>query len=288
MLKKAASIVILFLLSSGMVCYCWIARPDDVARADDRADTTAQRSLETRTPAEIKTAGVVTWKGSQDGRWSNPGNWEGGRVPGATDVARFAVESGSEGLVDANSSGMVAGLILEPEYHGKIRLKRDLSIINDLVIAGGTFIQGNFGLSLSRYRQTGGTFTGGDARLKIRYEATLSGGTLLSSKSMTARSLTIESPAVVTMAANSKLNLTGDGEPLNGNGLLDVTTNGPNSVEYTGRATADVTAAGPIQGVLGITGPANLQMPPQLPDLRGALGVDSPVRPLAPSLYEEL
>lgn len=122
----------------------------------------------------------------------------------------------------------------------------------------------------------------------IQYAATLSGGTLLSSKSMTARSLTIVSPAVVTMAANSKLNLTGDGEPLSGDGLLDVTTHGPNSLEYTGRATADVTAAGPIQGVLGITGPANLQMPPQLPDLRGALGVDSPVRPLAPSLYEEL
>ena len=55
-------------------------------------------------PPQIKAAAVVTWKGSQDDRWSNPGNWEGDRVPGASDVARFAARSSSEVLVDAGLS----------------------------------------------------------------------------------------------------------------------------------------------------------------------------------------
>jgi hypothetical protein len=90
---------------------------------------------------------------------------------------------------------------MEPDYDGTLSLKRDLTVSNDLVLAGGTLDQGNYRLSVSHYRQTGGRFTGGDASLIIEYEATVSGGTLLSSKSITAQSLTINSPAVVTMAA---------------------------------------------------------------------------------------
>ena len=211
------------------------------------------RNIERRSP--IKTAAVVTWKGNHDHRWSNAANWESGHVPGASDVARFAAPSSSGVLVDADSPGAVAGLILEPDYRGTLSLKRDMTVSNDLVLAGGTLNQGNYRLSVSHYRQTGGTFTGGDASLMIQDEATVSGGTLLTSKSMTAQSLTINSPAVVTMAANSKLDLTGDGEPLRGSGLLDVTTNGPNSLEYTGPSTADVTAAAPIKGALGFGDP---------------------------------
>src|SRR5688572_6083647 len=107
-------------------------------------------------PTLIKTATVVTWNGSEDNRWSNPGNWEGGRVPGTSDTARFAASSGSEVLVDADSSGNVAGLILEPDYHGTLRLNRDLTVSNDLMLAGGTLNQGNYRLSVSHYRQTGG------------------------------------------------------------------------------------------------------------------------------------
>jgi hypothetical protein len=212
--------------------------------AADRQFSTIESAL------PIKAAAVITWKGSQDNRWSNPGNWEGSRVPGTSDVVRFAASSSSEVQVDPDSSGTVASLILEPDYHGTLSLKRDLTVSNELVLSGGTVDQGNYSLSVGHYRQKGGTFTGGDASLTIQYEATLSGGTLLGSKSMTAQSLTINSPAVVTMAANSKLNLTGDGQPLNGDGLLDVTSHGPNSLEYTGLATADVTAAGPLRGAL--------------------------------------
>ncbi|MFL6373829.1 MAG: hypothetical protein ACJ73D_04095, partial [Pyrinomonadaceae bacterium] len=215
--------------------------------------------------ASVKSSAVVTWNGIQDHRWSNASNWEGNRVPGPSDVARFAALSGSEVLVDPDSSGTVAGIILEPDYQGTLILKHDLTVSNDLVLAGGTLNQGSYHLSVSHYRQTGGAFIGGDATLTIQYEAALSGGTLLSSKSMIARSVTINSPAVVTMAANSKLNLTGDGEPLKGDGLLDVTTHGPNSLEYTGRATSDVTTAGPLRGALGAAVPPPSALPFAIP-----------------------
>jgi hypothetical protein len=234
----------------------------------------------------IKTAAVVTWTGDQDHhRWSNPGNWDGGRVPGPTDVARFAANSSSEVLVDADSSGTVAGLILEPDFHGTLSLKRDLTVSNDLVLAGGTLNQGDYGLRLGNYRQTGGTFKGGDSSLMIQFDVIVSGGTLLTSKSMTARSLTITAPAVVTMAANSKLNLTGDGQPLSGNGSLDVRTNGPNSIEYTGRATADVTAAGPIRGALGVVEPSQSDMAFRLRESYGAPGFE---RPILPQVHSQL
>jgi hypothetical protein len=75
--------------------------------ASTGSDILGARNHQLRTiesPLQIK---AVTWKGSQDHCWSNPSNWEGGRVPGASDVARFAARSSSEVLVDADSSGSV-------------------------------------------------------------------------------------------------------------------------------------------------------------------------------------
>lgn len=78
----------------------------------------------------------------------------------------------------------------------------------------------------------------------------------------------------MTMAANSKLNLTGDGTPLGGSGILDVTSNRSSSVEYTGRATFDVTQADPLKRGLdashqdalgrfnaGLLNPSTIQIP---------------------------
>ena len=62
-------------------------------------------------------------------------------------------------------------------------------------------------------------------------------------QALSVTTLDIRSPGVVRMGANGKLNITGDGTPLTGNGTLDVQTNRPNSVEYTGHATSDLTAA---------------------------------------------
>src|SRR5260370_38033810 len=102
------------------------------------------------------------------------------------------------------------------------------------------------------YSQSGGTFSGGAAKLAIEGEAAVSGGTLTTPRLMRAESLVIESPAMVRMAANSKLELSGTGEPLRGSGVLDTTTNKPNSLEYIGQASADLTAARPVRGLTGI------------------------------------
>ena len=187
---------------------------------------------------------VVTWRGGQsDHRWSNPANWVGGHVPGAFDVARFSAHSKSD--VEVDSIGMIAGLELEPGYSGTVTLKHDLLVAGEVVIASGSFEQGSYSLSARQYSQNGGVFNGGSTKVTISGEATVSGGTLTTPRLMSAESLLINSPGVVRMSANGKLELSGNGEPLKGSGLLDVTTDKPNSVEYTGQANVDLTAARP-------------------------------------------
>lgn len=230
----------------------------------DSARVTEPLSRSVESPAMGKSASVVTWKGSQDQRWSNPGNWEGGRTPEASDIVRFDSRSGSEMVIGADSPGRLAGLVLEADYRGNVILKRDLVVNGDLILNGGTISTGNYSLNANSLRQMGGTFQGGGGKLRIRDEAAVTGGRLVTTKYMTVHSLTIESPGIVTMAHNSKLDLIGAGEPLKGGGLLDVLTNRPNSVEYTGSVTSDVTAARPVKGALGVTGPSKPEMISQL------------------------
>jgi hypothetical protein len=258
--------------------------------ADARA-ATGRRFDAIESSSQVNTA-TVTWKGGQDNRWSNPANWEDGHVPGAADVARFAGGDDSRVLLDADSPGAVAGLILEADYRGTLSLGRGLTVNNEIMLAGGALDQGNFSLSAKRYLQTGGQLIGGGGSFTIQEAAIVRGGMLLTSKSLTAESLTIEAPAVVTMAANSKLSLTGDGEPLKGNGRLDARTNRPNSLEYTGQATADVTAATPLKReALGRAAPSRSQMISRLkavtPQEPSALGVSSFTRAGALTLNAE-
>src|SRR5258708_5743145 len=158
---------------------------------------------------------VINWRGTAgDHRWSNPANWEGGHVPGASEAARFTAHSKSDASVDGDSVGMIAGLELEQGYRGTITLKRDLSVNGDVVIAGGSLNQGDHSLSARHYSQSGGTFSGGAAKFVINDEANVNGGLLITPTGlMRADSLTIEAPGVVRMAANSKLELSGSGEP---------------------------------------------------------------------------
>src|SRR5437588_412501 len=219
-------------------------------------------SIDKREAHTNKSTAVVTWRGGQnDHRWSNPANWVGGQVPGASDVARFAAQSKSD--VDVDSIGMIAGLELEPGYRGTITLKRDLRVAGEVVIASGSFEQGSYSLSASHYSQSGGIFNGGSTNLTISGEATVSGGMLTTPSLMNAESLLIDSPGVVRMSANGKLELSGKGEPLKGSGLLDVTTHKPNSVEYTGQANVDLTAARPATQLHSIRHIARDDLPPE-------------------------
>lgn len=55
------------------------------------------------------------------------------------------------------------------------------------------------------------------------------------------------------MPANGTLKITGSGTPLTGSGSLDTTTNTPNTVEYTGPGTTDITAATPISSYYNLS-----------------------------------
>ena len=202
------------------------------------------------TPALSANATVITWTGSHDNRWSNPRNWDLGHVPGPTEVARLSKSPRAVVEIDAQATGVVGAMMVDSEFRGTILLQRDFTIASNLSLQSGLLRQGDHDLTVNSYQQDGGRFEGGQSELVIQQRAIVSGGTFLTSKLMVVSSLTIESPAVVTAAANSKLNLTGDGTPLNGDGVLDVTTHGPTSIEYTGRANTDLTMATPIRGAL--------------------------------------
>jgi hypothetical protein len=198
---------------------------------------------------ELGTFPSAVWRGGHGSRWSDPASWQGGVVPGPGVVARFDRSSG-DAIVDSPSIGAVAGLLLEPGFRGTIRLERDILVRGAVLIAGGTLEQGSSRLSARAWRQSGGVFVGGTAALSIESDARVRGGLLATpSGEMRVERLEIRAPGVVRIGSNGKLNITGGGEPLSGDGLLDTTTNRPTSVEYTGSSAADVTAAGPARGL---------------------------------------
>jgi uncharacterized repeat protein (TIGR01451 family) len=189
---------------------------------------------------------VITWHGSTGNRqWSDPANWEGGRIPRSADFVRFPKGS-ADAIVGPAFGGVIAGLSLEDGFTGTVTLARALCIQGELTLADGVFNQAANALTAQRYTQTGGAFNGGSANMMIDGSATVTAGTLTTPHAvLTVSSLTIEAPGTVIMASDGKLNLAGSGTPLRGNGRLDTTAHRPNSMEYTGRGTTDVTKAGP-------------------------------------------
>ncbi len=174
----------------------------------------------------------ITWNGGAgDGLWSNPGNWAGGDIPGPDDTARL-VGLTSDARVDAAFAGAVGGLVLEADYAGTLVLERALRVRGDLEVAGGALHGGAAGLDV-------------DGAVRVR------GGLLVTpaGAAMNAVTLDIAAPGVVRLGAHGKLNLSGGGRPLTGDGLLDTMTHRPNSVEYTGAATAGLGDDGPLAGL---------------------------------------
>ncbi|MBI3088306.1 MAG: filamentous hemagglutinin N-terminal domain-containing protein [Candidatus Omnitrophica bacterium] len=206
------------------------------------------------------------WIGPADGLWSNTANWSGlgGATPGAGDDVVF--ENGPTGAntnstVDASFGGTIGSLTTQSGYTGTITLGRSLTITTSsgrsgalTLGTGATISQGANTVVAESYSQSAGTFTGGSSNLTLNGTATITGGTMtLTSATTQVTSMTINAPGVVRMASNSVLNLTGSGTPLSGTGTLDVTTNTPNTVQYTGTATTDITAAGPLTAYHNLT-----------------------------------
>ncbi len=184
---------------------------------------------------------VATWRGVGRNRiWTDPSNWDRGVVPGPFDAARFD-ERSTDVVLDEEASGALGTVILEKGFTGTIRLGRDLSVTGSLVIAGGSFVQGPHCLSAAQIEQTGGRLSGGTRSLEVSGAMAVRGGILETPRDVTRiRTLEIRPPGVVRVGENGRLELTGDGAPFLGDGLLDTTTNRPTSVEFTGRATMDL------------------------------------------------
>src|SRR4029077_4691088 len=101
---------------------------------------------------------VITWSGGgNDQHRINPRNWKGGRVPGATDIARFTAHSKSGVIVDTHLAG---GLKLESGFHGAVKLNSDLALSGDMVIHAGRVKLRDHSLRAAHYRQAGGNFRG--------------------------------------------------------------------------------------------------------------------------------
>ncbi len=114
---------------------------------------------------------------------------------------------------------------------GTLRFDRPVHILGDLIVQSGTLDS-----SL--------------AALQVQGAVKVSGGLLLTPRSiMHVTTMDIQAPGIVRMSTNGRLTLSGDGMPLTGNGLLDVTTNRPNSVQYIGHATSNLDTAGPATGL---------------------------------------
>jgi hypothetical protein len=220
--------LLFFLLLAGLSASGALSPTPRVHAADSNRDGGREVHSTTLTRAARAT---ITWSGAGgDARWSNPTNWEGDVVPGPFDIARFA-DNAADTTVDADFAGAVAGIVLDEGYASTLRLARALTVNGDVVVVGGTIATGA-------------------APLTILGTANVRDGLLITpaDSAMSVNTLDIRTPGVVRVGANGKLNITGDGTPLTGNGTLDAQTNQPNSVEYTGAATSDLMAAGPLAG----------------------------------------
>ncbi|HVN75074.1 MAG TPA: choice-of-anchor J domain-containing protein [Thermoanaerobaculaceae bacterium] len=200
--------------------------------------------------ASAPTCGVATWRGGGGSRsWSDPANWAGGRTPVSCQVVLFDTCSG-DAVADAGFEGAIGGIILEGGYRGTVRLERGLQVLGEVRVAGGTLWLGPGPLVVVSLVQAGGRIEGEGGELRVDRAASVTGGVLETPRAlMSVETLAIRGSGVVRMAAGGKLQITGDGEPLVGDGLLDATTNGGNSVEYSGQVTTNLSGAGPLAGL---------------------------------------
>ena len=235
----------------------------------------AAAGSEARAVGSARDCRIVEWSGAaaaETPNWSDPENWVGGARPGGCDVVRFG-DTAFDSVVDADFDGEIAGLILDRGFSGTVRLRRTLRIDGELVVAGGTLEQGRSGIAAGNVLLAGGELDGGKASLQVGGAVTVSGGELTTPAGlMRVERLEIRAPGVVRMGRGGKLEMTAAREPLVGDGLLDTASNRPNSVEYTGGAPDDLTAAAPMIAALGFGAPsASLPLYPSEGRLRTAL-----------------
>jgi len=104
-------------------------------------------------------AATRTWTGlGATNNWNDAGNWSGGAVPGAADIATFDATSSKNATM--NVAVNVAGVSIGAGYGGTITQA-----------AGITATVGATG-----WTQAGGTFTGGTAAFTVNGPFSVAGG----------------------------------------------------------------------------------------------------------------
>lgn len=199
------------------------------------------------------------WTGSASSAWTNRLNWNKKRgYPGdggdGADKWVF-INTGSASIATPGSTTTLGGLQLGTGYSGTLTLGAALILNYEgnnnglLEINAGTFSQSTFTLVAGNINMTGGVFNGNSGTTTIEGNVVVTGsGTKLNTTSgtMSVINMDISSSGEVEMGANGTLTISGSGTPLTGSGTLDAVTNTPNTIEYTGNGTTNITAAGPV------------------------------------------
>lgn len=191
--------------------------------------------------ADVSHTAYWTGRGA-DTRWSNAANWSDGRVPGQN--TRVLLAGAQTIMFDGRTS--LAGLLLDTRFTGTLVLAHPLLVAGELRIANGSLLQRAAPVHVAALTQDGGQIRGGSAAFAVDSAARIQAGIWITPGALTvARTLAIGDGATVQLGAHGSLILTGNGEVLTGNGLLDVLSNRPNSVELKGKTSQDLIMAGP-------------------------------------------
>src|SRR5688500_12425218 len=128
-------------------------------------------------PSSSTFAATRTWTGlGLTNNWNDAGNWLGGLVPGAADVATFDATGSKNATI--NGAVSVAGISVTGGYTGTITQAAGITLP----------------VGASGFNQTGAAFVGGTANMTVNGPLALSAGSFTA----TAGTLTVTGAATVT------------------------------------------------------------------------------------------
>ncbi|SCY23558.1 hypothetical protein [Desulfoluna spongiiphila] len=142
----------------------------DAGQSDDLFDSVGSRSVVVTTVDD-----GLAWTGAEDALWSNPANWNAGRLPTSTDTLTLK----GAGAIEIDGDVTLAGLVLGSGFTGTVTQGEGALTVNgDLVINGGTFAGGALPMDVNgSFVQTAGTFTSTSGELSVSGDFHRSGGT---------------------------------------------------------------------------------------------------------------
>jgi formylmethanofuran dehydrogenase subunit C len=149
----------------------------------------------------FNTTYALVWSGGgANNNWNTAGNWQGGAVPGSSDIALFDGTSNKNATINVASS--VLGLFIDSAYTGTITQSSGIALTvgttgmvqsgstyngssgaitnsGPLSLYGGTLTASSGAIAITgNWTQSAGTFTGSSGSVTVSSNLALSGGTL--------------------------------------------------------------------------------------------------------------